>query len=86
MNNQFFKLPLTIYELELPKSAIMLYAILYGNANKLGYAYGSNKYYAKLLKCSERTISNCIKTLKENNLIKVSNSRSFRRQIYIITK
>ena len=69
MNNQFFKLHLTMYELELPKSAIMLYAILYGNANKLGYAYGSNKYYAKLLRCSERTISSCIKILKDNNLI-----------------
>lgn len=86
MNNQFFKLPLTMYELELPKSAIMLYAILYGNANKLGYAYGSNKYYAKLLRCSERTISSCIKILKDNKLIRISNPRSFRRQIYIITK
>lgn len=86
MSKQFFKIPLAMYELELPKSAIMLYAILYGNANKLGYAYGSNKYYAKLLKCSERTISNCIKILKDNNLIRISNPRSFRRQIYIITK
>ena len=86
MNEQFFKLPLTIYELELPKSAIMLYSILYGNANKLGYAYGSNKYYAKLLRCSERTVSSCIKILKDNNLIRISNPRSFRRQIYIITK
>lgn len=86
MNNQFFKIPVTIYELELPKSAIMLYSILYGNANKLGYAYGSNKYYAKLLRCSERTISSCIKILKDNNLIRISNPRSFRRQIYIITK
>lgn len=86
MNNQFFKLPLTMYELELPKSAIMLYAILYSNDNKLGYAYGSNKYYAKLLRCSERTISSCIKILKDNNLIRISNLRSFRRQIYIITK
>ena len=45
MAKQFFKIPLTMYTLKLPKSAIMLYAILYGNANKLGYAYGSNKYY-----------------------------------------
>ena len=63
-----------------------IYAILYGNANKLGYAYGSNKYYAKLLRCSERTISNCIKILKDNNLIKINNPRSFRRKIYIVTK
>lgn len=86
MSKTFFKIPLAMYELELPKSAIMLYAVLNGNANKLGYAYGSNKYYAKLLKCSERTISNCIKILKDNNLIRISNPRSFRRQIYIITK
>ena len=86
MNNQFFKLPLTMYELELSKSAIMLYAILYGNANKIGYAYGSNKYYTKLLRCSERTISSCIKILKDNNLIRISNSRSFKRKIYILTK
>lgn len=86
MSKQFFKIPLAMYELELPKSAIMLYTILYGNANKLGYAYGSNKYYAKLLRCSERTISNCIKILKDNNLIKINNPRSFRRKIYIVTK
>ena len=86
MAKQFFKIPLTMYTLKLPKSAIMLYAILYGNANKLGYAYGSNKYYAKLLRCSERTISNCIKILKDNNLIKINNPRSFRRKIYIVTK
>lgn len=86
MNNQFFKIPVTMYESYLPKIAIMLYAILYGNANKLDYAYGSNKYYAKLLKCSERTISNCIKILKDNNLIKVSNPKSFRRKIYIVTE
>lgn len=86
MNKEFFKIPLSIYELELPKRAIMLYAVLNGNANKLGYAYGSNKYYAKLLRCSERTISNCIKILKDNNLIRISNPRSFRRKIYIITE
>ncbi len=86
MSEPFFKIPLAMYELELPKSAIMLYAILYGNANKLGYAYGSNKYYAKLLRCSERTISNCIKILKDNNLIKITNPRSFRRKIYIATR
>ena len=86
MSGPFFKISLSMYELELPKSAIMLYAILYGNANKLGYAYVSNKYYAKLLRCSERTISNCIKILKDNNLIKINNSRSFRRKIYIVTK
>lgn len=86
MSKQFFKIPLAMYELELSKSAIMLYAVLNGNANKLGYAYGSNKYYAKLLKCSERTISNCIKILKDNDLIKISNPRSFKRKIYILTK
>ena len=86
MSEPFFKISLAMYELELLKSAIMLYAILYGNANKLGYAYGSNKYYAKLLRCSERTISNCIKILKDNNLIKINNPRSFRRKIYIVTK
>lgn len=86
MSKPFFKMPLTLYELELPKSAIMLYAVLNGNANKLGYAFGSNKYYAKLLRCSERTISSSIKILKDNNLIRISNPRSFKRKIYILTK
>lgn len=86
MNKQFFQISLSMYELELPKSVIMLYAVLNGNANKLGYAFGSNKYYAKLLKCSERTISNCIKILKDNDSIKISNPRSFKRKIYILTK
>ena len=67
----------------LSKSTIVLFTLLLSNSNQKGYAYGTNKYYAKKLKCSTRTISSLIKTLVDKNYITIEHPRSFRRKIYI---
>ena len=50
------------------------------------YAYGTNKYYAKQLGCSTRTITNLLKYLADNNYITIINGNSFKRRIYIRNK
>ena len=57
MNESFIKIPTSLLEVNIPKNAMVLLGILQSNSKKLGYAYGSNKYYADKLNCSTRTIS-----------------------------
>lgn len=70
----------------LSKSTIVFFTLLVSNSKQKGYAFGSNKYYAKKLKCSTRTISNLIKTLNDKEYISIENPKSFRRKIYIRKK
>ncbi len=83
MNESFIKIPTSLLEVSIPKNAIILLGILQSNSIKLGYAYGSNKYYADKLQCSTRTISKLIKCLLDNNYITISNPKSFKRKIYV---
>ena len=83
MNESFIKIPTSLLEVSIPKNAIILLGILQINSIKLGYAYGSNKYYADKLQCSTRTISKLIKCLLDNNYITISNPKSFKRKIYV---
>lgn len=83
MNESFIKIPTSLFEVSIPKNAIILLGILQSNSIKLGYAYGSNKYYADKLQCSTRTISKLIKCLLDNNYITISNPKSFKRKIYV---
>ena len=80
MNESFIKIPTYLLEVKIPKNAIVLLGILQSNSKKLGYAYGSNKYYADKLNCSTRTISKC---LLDHNYITISNPKSFKRKIYV---
>ena len=80
MNESFIKIPTYLLEVKIPKNAIVLLGILQSNSKKLGYAYGSNKYYADKLNCSTRTIS---KFLLDHNYITISNPKSFKRKIYV---
>ena len=70
----------------LSKSTIVFFTLLVSNSKQKGYAFGSNKYYAKKLKCSTRTISSLIKTLNDKEYISIENPKSFRRKIYIRKK
>ena len=81
MNESFIKIPTYLLEVKIPKNAIVLLGILQSNSKKLGYAYGSNKYYADKLNCSTRTISKLIKCLLD--YITISNPKSFKRKIYV---
>ena len=55
MNESFIKIPTSLLEVNIPKNAIVLLGILQSNSKRLGYAYGSNRYYADKLNCSTRT-------------------------------
>lgn len=83
MNESFIKIPTSLLEVSISKNAIILLGILQINSIKLGYAYGSNKYYADKLQCSTRTISKLIKCLLDHNYITISNPKSFKRKIYV---
>ena len=84
--SNYGKLYYRLLDDKLSKSAIILFTILLSNSKQKGYAFGTNKYYATLLQCSTRTISNLIKILVDKDYIIIENPRSFRRKIYIRNK
>ena len=67
--DNFVMVPTHLINFKIPRSAMLLLGILNSNAMQLGYAYGTNKYYAKQLGCSTRTITNLLKYLADNNYI-----------------
>ena len=79
----FVMVPTHLINSKIPRNAMLLLGILNSNAMQLGYAYGTNKYYAKQLGCSTRTITNLLKYLVDNNYITIVNGNSFKRKIYI---
>ena len=81
--DNFVMIPTCLMKSKIPRSAMLLLGILNSNARQLGYAYGINKYYAKQLGCSTRTITNLLKYLADNNYITIINGNSFKRRIYI---
>ena len=81
--DNFVMVPTHLINSKIPRSAMLLLGILNSNAMQLGYAYGTNKYYAKQLGCSTRTITNLLKYLANNNYITIVNGNSFKRKIYI---
>ena len=84
--DNFVMVPSHLINSKIPRSAMLLLGILNSNARQLGYAYGTNKYYAKQLGCSTRTITNLLKYLADNNYITIINGNSFKRRIYIRNK
>ena len=81
--DNFVMVPTHLINSKIPRNAMLLLGILNSNAMQLGYAYGTNKYYAKQLGCSTRTITNLLKYLVDNNYITIVNGNSFKRRIYI---
>ena len=81
--DNFVMVPTHLINSKIPRSAMLLLGILNSKARQLGYAYGTNKYYAKQLGCSTRTITNLLKYLADNNYITIINGNSFKRRIYI---
>ena len=81
--DNFVMVPTHLINSKIPRNAMLLLGILNSNAMQLGYAYGTNKYYAKQLGCSTRTITNLVKYLVDNNYITIVNGNSFKRKIYI---
>ena len=86
MSKNHGKLYYDLLDDNLSKSAIVFFTLLLSNSNQKGYAFGSNRYYAKKLKCSTRNISALIKALIDKGYITVENPKSFRRKIFIRNK
>ena len=82
----FVMVPSHLINSKILRSAMLRLGILNSNARQLGYAYGTNKYYAKQLGCSTRTITNLLKYLADNNYITIINGNSFKRRIYVRNK
>ena len=83
MSKSHGKLYYDLLDDNLNKSAIIYDTLLLSNEKEKGYAYGSNKYYAKKLRCSTRTISTLIRTLFDKDYIYVKHPKRFRRKIYV---
>ena len=71
------------YDNELSEKAKLMYGEITCLSNKEGYCYANNKYFAKLYKCSIRTIQNAISKLQEKGYIIVVIENSNERKIYI---
>ncbi|MCH5167087.1 MAG: helix-turn-helix domain-containing protein [Erysipelotrichales bacterium] len=83
MNNSYGKFYFDLLKNKMNKSAYILFTILISNSQQKGFAYGSNKYYANILNCSTRTISNLLKILVDKKYIRIEKPKSFKRKIYI---
>ena len=79
----FGKLYYKLLKDDLSKSSIILFTLLLSNSMQEGFAYGTNKYYAEMLNCTTRTISNLIRELESKNYLSITNPKSFRRKIYV---
>ena len=80
--DQYIRIPFFILsDNSLSDKAKLLYGVLLSNSNnEHEYAYGSNKYYGKLLNCSHKTISRLFKQYEKTryrNSFKLS-SNGFR--------
>lgn len=70
------------YDDNLPDKAKLLFGEITALTNKHGYCYASNKYFAELYKCSERTISRLINQLADENYFKIFHDGNCNRKIY----
>ncbi|REH76186.1 DNA replication protein DnaD [Staphylococcus felis] len=77
------------YDKELKPMEIIMYGEITALANKYGYAYASNSYFADLYQVHKKTVSNWINHLKEKGYIRTVVARNEDmsvkdRKIYII--
>lgn len=84
--DQYIRIPFFILsDNQLSDKAKILYGVLLSNSNnEHEYAYGSNKYYGKLLNCSHKTISRLFKSLKKCGYIKTEYKKNNSRTTYVV--
>lgn len=73
------------YNNELTERAKLIYGEISSLSNKMGYCFATNGYFAKLYKCTNRTIQNAISKLQEQGFIKVVIENRNQRKIYLAT-
>ena len=71
------------YDNRLSASEKVLYSEITALANKEGYCYATNRYFAELYECTEKTISVQIKKLAEFGYVTISIENGYKRKIYI---
>lgn len=64
------------YDKELKPMEIIMYGEITALANKYGYAYASNSYFAELYKVHKKTVSNWINHLKDKGYIRTVVTRN----------
>ena len=73
------------YNNELTEKAKLIYGEISSLSSKRGYCFATNGYFAKLYKCTNRTIQNAISKLQEKGFIKVVIKNRNQRRIYLTT-
>ena len=73
------------YNNELTEKAKLIYGEISSLSSKMGYCFATNGYFAKLYKCTNRTIQNAIAKLQEKGFIKVVIENRNQRRIYLTT-
>ena len=71
------------YDKRLSASEKVLYSEITALANKEGYCYATNGYFAKLYEVAESTISVQIRKLAECGYVTISIENGYKRKIYI---
>lgn len=84
MNEYYINIPQKVAEANIGFGSKVLYGQISRLSNKNGYCYASNKYFADLLNCNERSVQRFIEELKNSNLVRVEMQKSYIRHIYII--
>ena len=72
------------YDTRLTANQKLLYGEITALANKDGYCYATNSYFAKLYGCTESTISVSISNLQKCGYINVVIEDNYKRKIYIV--
>lgn len=81
--NYYAILPASVrYDEKITPFAKILYAEVTALSNKQGFCSASNKYFADLYKCSERSISENIALLVQGLHLRSEVERSYRRRLY----
>ena len=73
------------YNNELTQRAKLIYGEISSLSNKTGYCFATNNYFAKLYRCTNRTIQNAISKLQEKGFIKIIIENRNQRKIYLAT-
>jgi len=71
------------YDKELTELSKLMYGEITCLCNKEGYCFASNNYFAKLYKCSTRTIQNAIAKLQEKGYVDVVIENGYQRKVFI---
>lgn len=85
MNNKYLKIPKIIVDSKkICSSSKILYGYILLLCHQNGYCYATNKFLAKTLNVTSRTITRLIKELKDSNFIKISYTENNIRKIYLV--